>query len=172
MFTGTSPSLTENTPFSAGDPLAFNIHIKPTDPNPVKLFAAAYDVEVVTGLFHLENGDFDQGIIDKAVNDFFAKLKADENRPRSHAVNTIMPGDDTQFNTAYAWVDGTPEHRRVTHEDLEAVKTGAETWVVLSILYYVDGGVTHHLRRCTWLTPPGSPQSIWHMCGGKFPDSD
>ncbi len=174
IFAGTSPNNTEGAAFSAGDPLGFNVHYSASGPNPVKLLRTSLDTEVVPN-FHSSGGSYDEADINQAVDVYLSEVKKEEvakstQKPNAHTSHTIVHGEN-DFNTAYAWKDNYTKHQAVTQADLDGVKSGAETFVVFSVLTYSDGKSVHHLRRCTWLIPPGSPPGLWHYCEG-FPDSD
>jgi hypothetical protein len=171
VFGGSSPTGTEGSAFTVGDPLGFNVHYRAAGPNEVKSLRQSFATIVTTRLFSSGNG-YEQKVIDGAVDEFFAEFKK-ETRANKAPVkpHTLLPGD-REFNTAYGWTDNYTKHRIVTQGDLDAVKIGSQTWIVISILTYLDGNTIHHLRRCEWLSPPATPQSVWHFCGGKFPDSD
>jgi hypothetical protein len=171
LFTGESPAHAENVAFSIGDLLAFNVHFRATGPNPVKVSNSEMATEVVNNAL-AGNQSFDQKVIDAGVEEFMLEINKEGQKIKgtpSSSFTTMMPGDRL-FNTAFSWTDRT--HRSVTRQDLDGIRNGTETWLVMSIITYYDGRAIHHLRRCTWLSAPGEPQSVWHLCGGKFPDSD
>lgn len=173
IFGGSSPTGSEGAPFSAGDPLGFNVHFRATGPNSVKGLWSSSETKVVSGVFQTSDGSFDQAIIDGAAHEFLAELSKEVKAHKAaYLPHTMMPGDK-EFYTAFAYTDGTySKHRVVSQGDLDAVKNGSETWIVISVQAYSDANRIHHLRKCIWLTPPATPQSIWHFCGGDFPDSD
>jgi hypothetical protein len=142
VFAGSSPTDTEGSAFSVGDPLGFNIHFKATGANPVTLLDSAFDTEVVTGAI-AEDGSYQQKVTDGAAMAFLSELRKERAVHKfPFPSHTMMPGD-TEFNTAYAWTDGYSKHRIVTQGDLDAVKTGSQTWVVMSVLTYSDGETVH-----------------------------
>lgn len=172
VFAGASPSGAEGVPFSVGDPLGFNVHFRAIGPNPVILLHTALDTEVVTDL-HMQNDMYDPTPISKAVDSSLLEIRKQEAKliHKKPAPHTLMVGDSEYF-TAYAWTDDYSKHRFVTQSDLDNVRNRSETFVVISILTYLDGKTTHHLRRCMWLMPPGIAPGLWHFCDGNFPDSD
>lgn len=172
-FSGSSPTNTEGAAFSVGDPLGFNIHFVASGPNPVTILSNIFDTEVATDMHIQNDGTYDAAAIKKATDSFFAEVKKEKAKTNKVVLNphTLMVGDK-EFNTAFAWTDDYKKHRLVTQNDLDGIKEGTETWVVISIMTYSDGTkVQHHLRRCTWLMPPVTPPGRWHFCDG-FPNSD
>lgn len=173
VFTGTSPTGTEGAAFSVGDPLGFNEHYRITGPNSVKLLLVAFETEVVTGVFKSRDGSsFDQAPIDDAVDEFFAELKKEIGAHKGPIPSHTMMPTDREYRTAFAFTDDHTQHRIVSQGDLAAIKDGSETFVVIGIMTYSDQNKIHNLRKCMWLLPPATPESVWHFCGGKFPDSD
>jgi hypothetical protein len=172
-FTGPSPSDTAGSPFVGGSPLAFNVHFRATGPNSVSVTEQVFYAGRVTGLFNSNDDRWHEANLNQAIDEFFRILEKDRRsqKERQRSAHTMMSGD-REFNTAYGWMDDLKNHRILTQSDLDLAKTGIETWFVISILTYSDGNATHHLRRCMWLSPPATPQSVWHFCGNKFPDSD
>lgn len=172
MFVGRAQNGAEGFPYQVGDPLGFNVHYKSTGPNQVTLLGGYMATMSASGVFPDASLIYHQAPIDQAVKLFFAE-SAKEQRERKviPPAHTLMPGD-AEFGTAFRWTDDYKNYHRVIQNDLDAVQSGAETWIVISVLTYSDGSAVHHLRRCLFLLPPSAPPGIWHNCGGIFPDSD
>jgi hypothetical protein len=174
LFVGSSAPPIENTKFSVGDPLAFNIHYGVSGPNPVTLLSVAMGTEIANHVL-TENQGYDQKVVDAAIYEFLAEIKKEQHKikPASHSISQTLMAGDHRFNTAFSWTDKSyTTHRLVTQRDLDDVKSGDETWIAISILTYSDAGNVHHARQCMWLDAPGDTHGVWHDCGGAFPDSD
>ena len=155
-----SGSEVPSSSFVVGALFGFNVKYKATGPNPVQLTEIALACEIASDT----NIETEKTLLTKFKSELRKERKTIVTAPQ-----TMMAGEQ-HFASPIALTE-TSEHRIVTQDDLDKLKTGAEISYVIGQITYRDAGTVHHLRRCVWLQPPALSPVIWHYCA-LFNDSD